>query len=238
MSQSLRCLYLIPSFLGESPSNNVLPSANTDIIRSLDHFVVEEERTARRFLIRCGYDKPIGSVNFYKLNEHTPAHDIPGIFALSGGANLGLISEAGLPAIADPGSALVEEAYRQDILVIPLVGPSSLMLALMASGLNGQNFAFIGYLPIKNPDRSNKIRFIEKRSESEKQAQIFIEAPYRNNQLINNLLEVCKPGTRLCIAANLTLPDEWIRTKMIREWKAIQSPDLHRQPAVFILQGG
>jgi 16S rRNA (cytidine1402-2'-O)-methyltransferase len=236
MIQSRRCLYLIPSMLGESPAERVLPSANTGIMKSLTHFVVEEERTARRFLIRCGYDKPISSVTFYTLNEHTPVQEIPQIFSASGNADLGLISEAGVPAVADPGSALVEEAYKQDVAVIPLVGPSSIILALMASGLNGQNFAFNGYLPVKNPARANRIRSIEKRSQMESQAQIFIEAPYRNVQLINALMEVCRPETRLCIAANLTLPEEWIRTKTMREWKISPPPDLKRQPAVFVLQ--
>lgn len=236
MSQNLRCLYLIPSTLGESPAEKVLPSANIEIIRSLDHFVVEEERTARRFLIRCGYDKPVNAIRFFTLNEHTPPHEIPEIFVASGNADLGLISEAGVPAVADPGSILVEEAYRRDITVIPLVGPSSLILALMASGLNGQNFAFNGYLPVKNPARANRIRFIEKRSQTEHQAQIFIEAPYRNVQLLSALFEVCQPGTRLCIAANLTLKGEWIRTRTIREWRMDPPPDLKRQPAVFILQ--
>jgi 16S rRNA (cytidine1402-2'-O)-methyltransferase len=236
MSQAQRCLYLIPAMLGESSAQRVLPPANTDILKSLTHFVVEEERTARRFLIRCGYDKPISSVSFYTLNEHTPVQEIPQIFSDSGNADLGLISEAGVPAVADPGSALVEEAYKQDVMVIPLVGPSSIILALMASGLNGQNFAFNGYLPVKNPARANRIRSIEKRSQTESQAQIFIEAPYRNVQLINALMEVCKPETRLCIAANLTLPAEWIRTKTMREWKISPPPDLKRQPAVFVLQ--
>jgi 16S rRNA (cytidine1402-2'-O)-methyltransferase len=236
MSQSPRCLYLIPAMLGESSAERVLPAANTNILKSLTHFVVEEERTARRFLIRCGYDKPISSVSFYALNEHTPVQEIPQIFSASGNADLGLISEAGVPAVADPGSALVEEAHKQDVAVIPLVGPSSIILALMASGLNGQNFAFNGYLPVKDPARANRIRSLEKRSLMENQAQIFIEAPYRNVQLISALIEVCRSETRLCIAANLTLPTEWIRTKTIREWKISPPPDLKRQPAVFVLQ--
>ncbi len=222
--------------LGETPAGKVLPGGNLEIIRSLTHFVVEEEKTARRFLIRCGYDKPIDTVAFYILNEHTPAPEIPGFFSASGSADLGLLSEAGIPAVADPGSVLVEEAHRLGIMVVPLTGPSSIILALMASGLNGQNFAFNGYLPVKNPARADRIRQIEKRSEFERQAQIFIEAPYRNNQLILALLDICKPGTRLCIAANLTLPNEWIRTLKIREWRAVPPPDLNRRPTVFVLQ--
>jgi len=236
MSLSSRCLFLIPSTLGETTPGKVLPGGNLEIIRQLTHFVVEEEKTARRFLIRCRYDKPIDAVAFHILNEHTPASEIPGFFSASGNADLGLLSEAGVPAVADPGSVLVEEAHRLGIRVVPLAGPSSIILALMASGLNGQNFAFNGYLPVKNPARTDRIRQIEKRSELERQAQVFIEAPYRNNQLILALLEICKSGTRLCIAANLTLQDEWIRTMKIREWRAGPPPDLNRKPAVFVLQ--
>jgi 16S rRNA (cytidine1402-2'-O)-methyltransferase len=231
-----RNLYLIPSTLGDTPAQQVMPSPNFDIIRSLDHFVVEELRTARRFLVRSGYDKPIDSVQFYLLNEHTPDQDVPAFFSAAGYGNMGLISEAGLPAVADPGSVLVREAYKQNYKVIPLVGPSSIMLALMASGLNGQNFAFNGYLPVKNPERASRIRFLEKRSENEMQSQIFIETPYRNHHLIETLLEVCKPMTRLCIAANITLENEWICTRRIHEWKMQPPPDLKKQPAVFILQ--
>lgn len=231
-----RNLYLIPSTLGDTPAQQVLPSPNLDIIRSLDHFAVEELRTARRFLVRCGYARPIDDIKFYVLNEHTPEQDVPGFFSASGYADMGLISEAGLPAIADPGSVLVKEAYKLNYRVIPMVGPSSIMMALMASGLNGQNFAFNGYLPVKNPERAGRIRFLEKRSESEMQSQIFIETPYRNHHLIETLLEVCKPMTRLCIAANITLENEWICTKPIRDWKIQPPPDLKKQPAVFILQ--
>lgn len=231
-----RNLYLIPSTLGDTPARQVLPETNFAIIRSLGHFAVEELRTARRFLIRCGYDKPIDSVQFYLLNEHTPEQDVPGFFSSAGFANMGLISEAGLPAVADPGSVLVREAYKLSYKIIPLVGPSSIMLALMASGLNGQNFAFNGYLPVKNPERASRIRFLEKRSESEMQSQIFIETPYRNHHLIETLLEVCRPMTRLCIAASITLENEWICTRRIQEWKVQPPPDLKKQPAVFILQ--
>ena len=231
-----RNLYLIPSTLGDTPAQQVLPLSNFDIIRSLDHFVVEELRTARRFLVRCGYPRPIDSVQFYLLNEHTQEQDVPAFFSAAGYHDMGLISEAGLPAVADPGSVLVREAYKLNYKIIPLVGPSSIMMALMASGLNGQNFAFNGYLPVKNPERASRIRILEKRSESEKQSQIFIETPYRNHHLIETLLEVCKPMTRLCIAANITLENEWICTKGIQEWKMKPPPDLKKQPAVFVLQ--
>jgi 16S rRNA (cytidine1402-2'-O)-methyltransferase len=237
MSDSPKKLFLIPSTLGDTPVVNVIPAYNLEIINTLSHFVVEEIRTARRFLIRCGYKNDINSIQFYILNEHTPAQEIPSIFSNSGNHNLGLLSEAGVPGVADPGSSLVEEAHRSGIKVIPLAGPSSLILALMASGMNGQQFAFNGYLPVKEPDRTMKIRFYEKRSETEKQSQLFIEAPYRNNQLMEALLASLKPVTRLCIAMNITMENEWICTRTIHEWKRQALPDLKRQPAVFIIQG-
>ncbi len=233
--ESERILYLIPCILGESDINMVIPVQVIEIIHTLEHFIVENERTARRFLIKAGYNKPISKIQFYILNEHTDIQSIPSIFEMSGKTHLGLLSEAGVPAVADPGSELVQEAHRKNIKVVPLSGPSSIILALMASGLNGQNFIFHGYLPVKEPERIKRIRFLEKLSMQENQAQIFIETPYRNNQLIRSILNNCNPYTRLCIAANLTMETEWIKTKFIREWQ-YQLPDLKRQPAVFILQ--
>jgi len=230
-----RCLYLIPSTLGDMDPHLVLPSHTFDIINSLDHFAVEDERTARRFLIRAGYMKPVSGVTFYILNEHTEEMNIPEIFRLSGTADIGILSDAGAPAVADPGASLVIEAHRQGIRVVPLTGPSSILLAIMASGLNGQNFAFNGYLPVKDPDRAKMIRFYENRSQQEKQAQVFIEAPYRNDRLIKSLLDTCNPATMLCIAANLTMENEKIITKRIGEWKHAP-PELNRQPAIFIIQ--
>lgn len=232
-----RNLYLIPATLGETPVEQVIPAGNLQIIRTLRHFVVEEERSARRFLVHCGLKPILEEVHFYVLNEHTREEEIPQLLNPSGDADLGLLSEAGVPAVADPGARLVEEAGRRKIRIIPLPGPSSLILALMASGLNGQCFAFHGYLPVKPQERANRIRFLEKRSEQEKQSQLFIEAPYRNNQLTAAFLENCRPGTRLCIASDLTLAEEWIRTRTIREWKLQPPPDLKGRPAVFILQG-
>jgi|WetSurSiteA1Bulk_404760.scaffolds.fasta_scaffold00012_33 16S rRNA (cytidine1402-2'-O)-methyltransferase len=235
MNNRNRRLFLIPSTLGDSPLEPVLPQGNRDILESLNHLIVEEEKTARRFLVRCGLKSNLELIHFYSLNEHTADKEIPLMIKEAGDADLGLLSEAGVPAVADPGAKVVEEAHRQGIQVIPLVGPSSIILALMASGLNGQCFAFNGYLPVKSHERAGKIRFLEKRSETEKQSQVFIEAPYRNNQLTEALLENCKPGTRLCIAANLTLPSEWIKTRPIREWRLQPPPDLNRQPAVYII---
>jgi len=231
-----RKLYLIPSTLGDTEITKVIPAYNLNIMNTLAHFVVEEERTARRFLIRCGYTGNINTILLYLLNEHTPSSEIPLIFTRTGASDLGLISEAGLPGVADPGALLVQEAHRLNIKVVPLAGPSSLLIALMASGLNGQQFSFNGYLPVKPHERSSRIRFFEKRSETENQSQIFIETPYRNNQLLDALISNLKSSTRLCIAVNLTLNGEWIKTKMIRDWKLIPPPDLKRQPAVFIFQ--
>lgn len=213
-----------------------MPTYNLDIIRSINCFVVEEERTARRFLAGCGLKDKLARIQFFLLNEHTPVSEIPAIFQSTGSSDIGMISEAGVPGVADPGALLVEEAHRLNVRVVPLVGPSSLLLALMASGLNGQQFAFNGYLPVKSHERTARIKHFEKRSETEKQSQIFIEAPYRNNQLIQAFLETCKSGTRLCIASNITLPTEWIKTKTIGDWRITNPPDLKKQPAVFILQ--
>jgi 16S rRNA (cytidine1402-2'-O)-methyltransferase len=229
-------LFLIPSTIGDTPVSQVIPAYNLDVIRNLRHFVVEEERTARRFLIRCGHKQFLDDIHFYLLNEHTLPNDIPFMFIDSGNEDIGLISEAGVPGVADPGALLVEEAHKTAIRVVPLTGPSSLILALMASGLNGQQFSFNGYLPVKSPERTDRIRFYEKRSESENQTQLFIEAPYRNVQLTEALLATLKPGTRLCIAVNISLSEEWIRTKTVREWRNTALPDLKRQPAVFIFQ--
>ncbi len=231
-----KSLYLIPSTLGDPDISKVIPAYNLGIIQNLSHFVVEEERTARRFLIRCSYKSDLSAIQFYILNEHTPAAEIPEIIRRSGNNDLGMLSEAGLPAVADPGALLVKEAHRLKLRVIPLSGPSSLMIALMASGLNGQNFAFNGYLPVKPAERLSRIRHYEKRSEAERQTQIFIEAPYRNNQLTDSFLSALKPSTRLSIAVNLTLPQEWIRTMTVNDWKKNERPDLHKQPAVFIIE--
>ena len=236
MTGQQKVLYLIPATLGDTAVTQVLPSYNLEIIQKLKHFVVEEEKTARRFLIRCGYTQEISNIQFYILNEHTRPTEIPLFFSGSGGNDLGMISEAGLPGVADPGALLVAEAHRLNVRVVPLSGPSSLLMALMSSGLNGQHFAFNGYLPVKGPEKVSKIKLLEKKSGLESQSQLFIEAPYRNNQLIESLLANLRPDTRLCIAANITLSDEWIRTSTIREWKMYPPPDLNRKPAVFIIQ--
>lgn len=228
-------LYLIPSTLGDVSPPDVIPQKTLQILKKLDHFIVEEERTARRFLIRTGINIPVDSITFFILNEHTGKENVSSFFENSGNADMGLLSEAGVPAVADPGTDLIRMAHGMGYKVVPLVGPSSVLLAVMASGLSGQNFAFSGYLPVKTNEREARIRFLEKRSILENQAQIFIEAPYRNNQLMKSILETCSQETWLCIASNITLENEWIATRTIAEWKRAV-PDLNKQPAVFILQ--
>ena len=228
-------LYLIPSTLGDVSPQDVIPQKTLQILKKLDHFIVEEERTARRFLIKAGINKPVDAITFFILNEHTGKENLSSFFENSGNTDMGLLSEAGVPAVADPGTDLIRVAHRMGFRVVPLVGPSSVLLAVMASGLNGQNFAFTGYLPVKTNERAARIRFLEKRSLLENQAQVFIETPYRNNQLMKSILETCSPETWLCIASNITLEKEWISTRTIAEWKR-EIPDLNKQPSVFILQ--
>ncbi|MBP1668862.1 MAG: SAM-dependent methyltransferase [Bacteroidetes bacterium] len=235
MNTSAPVLYLIPSTLGDVSPQDVIPQKTLQILKKLDHFIVEEERTARRFLIKTGINKPVDAITFFILNEHTGKENLSSFFENSGNTDMGLLSEAGVPAVADPGTDLIRVAHRMGFRVVPLVGPSSVLLAVMASGLNGQNFAFTGYLPVKTDERAARIRFLEKRSLMENQAQVFIEAPYRNNQLMKSILETCSPETWLCIASNITLEKEWISTRTIAEWKR-EIPDLNKQPSVFILQ--
>jgi 16S rRNA (cytidine1402-2'-O)-methyltransferase len=235
MKNSAPVLYLIPSTLGDVSPQDVIPQRVLQIIKTLDHFIVEEERTARRFLIKAGISKPVSALTFYVLNEHTGKENIASFLENTGNTDIGLLSEAGVPAVADPGTDLIRMAHLHGYRIIPLVGPSSILLAVMASGLNGQHFAFSGYLPVKTHERTARIRFLEKRSLQENQAQVFIEAPYRNNQLIQSILTTCSPDTWLCMASNLTLENEWITTRTIADWKK-DIPDLKRQPAVFIIQ--
>lgn len=228
-------LYLIPSPLGENNPKEVIPSAVLELLPALQYFVVEELRTVRRYLSRSGLKGKIEQLNLYELNEHTAPEQVESyIELLKAGHDVGLISEAGLPAVADPGALLVELAHKNNIEVRPMVGPSSLMLALMASGLNGQCFAFTGYLPIKPEERSNKIKTIEKISGQLKQSQIIIETPYRNDSLFANLLAVCAPTTRICVAADITLPTQFIKTKSVANWKK-EMPEIGKRPCVFVL---
>jgi 16S rRNA (cytidine1402-2'-O)-methyltransferase len=228
-------LYLIPSPLGDNDPKEVIPGPVMELACSLKHFVVEEIKTARRYLTKIGLKGKIDTLEFYELNEHTKIETIEGyIQILLKGENMGLISEAGLPAVADPGSSLVELAHNNGIEVKPMVGPSSLMMALMASGMNGQSFAFTGYLPVKTEERRAKIKQLEKLSFSQHQSQIIIETPYRNNALFAEFLAVCSPKTKLCVAANISLIDSYIRTKTIDQWRK-EKIDLNKKPCVFIL---
>ncbi len=228
-------LYLIPSPLGDNGPAEVIPQPVLERLRDFRTFVVEETRTARRYLSRAGLKGHIGELEFHELNEHTPEAEIEGYLALfSDGNDVALISEAGLPAVADPGAQLVALAHRHGIEVVPAVGPSSLMLALMASGLNGQSFAFCGYLPAKTEERRSRLRAIEKVSSAQKQTQIFIETPYRNDSMLGDILAVCRPGTRLCIAADITMPDAFIRTMTVEEWKH-SGTAVGKRPCVFLI---
>jgi 16S rRNA (cytidine1402-2'-O)-methyltransferase len=235
MYKSPKKLFLIPSTLGNPSPDYSIPAETGKTLHNLHHIVVEDEKTARRFIVQCGLKDHLAFLNFYLLNEHTRENEIPAILEASGNEDIGLLSDAGLPAVADPGALLVEQAHKKGIKVVPLVGPSSILLALMASGLNGQSFAFHGYLPVKPEERKHKIRNLERRAETETQSQIFIETPYRNNQMIQCLLESCKPFTRLCIASSLTLPEEWIQTQRIEDWRLQPPGDMKGKPAVFIL---
>lgn len=228
-------LYLIPSPLGENDPSEVIPAPVLSSLAGFRTFIVEEVRTARRYLSRAGLKGKIDSLEFYELNEHTDNATIEGYIRLfDNGNNVALISEAGLPAVADPGAQIVALAHRCGIEVVPAVGPSSLMLALMSSGLNGQSFAFCGYLPAKTDERRAKLRNIEKLSANIHQTQIFIETPYRNDGMFADLLSVCNGRTRLCVAANITMPDAYIRTMTIAQWK--QSPvTIGKRPCVFLL---
>ena len=228
-------LYLFPSPLGDNEPREVIPGPVLDRMLEIRTFVVEEVRTARRFLSRAGLKGHIGELEFHELNEHTQPKEVEALAALfENGQDVGLITEAGLPAVADPGALLVALCHRRGIEVVPFTGPSSLMLALMASGLDGQSFAFCGYLPAKTDERRSAIRTVEKRSSQLHQTQLFIETPYRNDSLMADLLASCRDDTRLCIAADLTLPTVTIRTRTVREWK--KAPiEIGKRPCVFLL---
>jgi 16S rRNA (cytidine1402-2'-O)-methyltransferase len=227
-------LYLIPSSIGETKIEKVIPSYVKEVVSGIKHYIVENERTARRMLIKLEIPIAIDDLRFYILNEHTDKSTISDYLKAAEKEDIGLITEAGVPAIADPGSEIVALAHMQNIRVVPLVGPSSILLAMMASGLNGQNFAFNGYLPVKSLERIRKIKQLESRSQAENQSQIFIEAPYRNNQLLKDILSTCSDQTLLCIAANISADDEFITTRPIFMWRK-ETPELHKIPAIFIL---
>lgn len=233
--KKLGTLYLIPTVISENTSSFVLPEMVIQTIYVLDEFIVEDEKTARRFLKSIQYPKSLNDLTLHVLNKHTNQNDIPlFIQSLEKGKDVGLLSEAGCPCIADPGSELVALAHRKGFAVKPLVGPSSILLALIASGFNGQHFLFHGYLPIEKNYRIKKIKELELNSKRDKQTHIFMETPFRNMQLLSDILNTCHPETQLCIAADITGINEFIQTKSIYEWKK-SLPELHKRTAIFLL---
>ncbi len=228
-------LYLLPVTLGDTPVEHVLPSYNKDIIAGIRHFIVEDVRSARRFLKKVDKETDIDALTFYPLNKHTSPEAISGYLKpLEEGHSMGVISEAGCPAVADPGADVVAIAQRKGLKVVPLVGPSSIILSIMGSGFNGQSFAFNGYLPIEPAERAKKLKQLEQRVYAEHQTQLFIETPYRNNKMVEDILRNCRPQTRLCIAANITCEGEYIKTRSIKDWQG-KVPDLSKIPCIFLL---
>ena len=230
-------LFLIPSPLGDNDPAEVIPAGVLSMLPSISTYVVEAVRTARRYLSAAGLKGHVQDIEFHELNEHTTPEEVEALMKLfDDGRDVGLITEAGLPAVADPGAQLVRLCHRYGVEVVPMSGPSSLMLALMASGLNGQSFAFLGYLPAKTEERRQALRSIEKHSSTARQTKIFIETPYRNDSLLADILSVCRADTEVCIAANITMPDAFIRTKTAGEWKK-SVPTIGKRPCVFLILG-
>lgn len=229
-------LYLIPVTLGDTPLERVLPSYNRTVVLGIRHFIVEEVRTARRFLKQVERSIDIDALTFYPMGKHADA----ALFArylepLRRGEPVGVISEAGCPAVADPGADVVAVAQREGLKVVPLVGPSSILLAVMASGFNGQSFAFHGYLPIEPTARAKALKRLESLAVNENQTQLFIETPYRNARMMADIMRACRPQTRLCVAAGLTTPQEYIRTLTVKQWRETKMPELAKVPAIFVL---
>lgn len=233
--QFLGKLYLIPTTLGEMQPEDVLPQTIKRSIDFIDHYIVENEKTARRFIKSVHPEKKQSELKISLLNKHTEESEyLKMINPLLNGMNIGLMSEAGCPGVADPGAVIVKIAHEKGIQVVPLVGPSSILLAIMASGMNGQSFAFNGYLPIDASEKRNAIKQFEKLSQEKNQSQLFIETPYRNNKLVDDLIQILHPQTHLCIACDITLPTEFIKTKTVNEWKK-NKVDLHKRPCIFII---
>lgn len=229
-------LFLIPTPLGDYSPSRVLPAPVLELLPSIRLYFVEELRSARRFLSAAGLRGHIEEIELHELNEHTSREQIEQYALLLGTRDAALISEAGLPAVADPGALLVELAHQRGVEVMPQVGPSSLMMALMSSGMNGQCFAFNGYLPVKKEDRRNAILSLEKTSIRQRQSQIIIETPYRNDSLMEDLLSVCRPTTRICVAADITLPSQFIRTRNVAQWRK-EPVVIGKRPCVFVVMG-
>lgn len=228
-------LYLIPSLMGEIEPLEVLPLAVKKVIDMCDHYIVENEKSARAFIKKVLPSKSQPDLVFYTTNKFSDPAEYPSFLeAARKGEHIGIISEAGAPGIADPGAEIINLAHAEEIRVVPLVGPSSIFMAMMASGMNGQNFAFNGYLPIDSQERKKQIKFLENLSRKSGQSQIFMETPYRNDKLMKELVSTCHPDTRLCVARELTTLDEFIRTNSIAWWKN-NLPDLEKRPTIFIL---
>ncbi|MFD2872381.1 SAM-dependent methyltransferase [Mucilaginibacter ximonensis] len=228
-------LFLIPVPLAEDAAAKTFTPYLVDTVNHIKEYIVENEKTARRFLKEAGLKTPQSELIIHDYGKHNRNNSLKPFFAgLQAGNDVGLMSEAGCPGIADPGADIVAEAHRRNIKVVPLVGPSSILLALMASGFNGQGFAFQGYLPIDKAERSRKIKDLENLSDRLNQTQIFIETPFRNNQLLDEILKTGNAKTKLCVACNLTAQDELVQTKTIAEWQT-QAPDLHKKPTIFLL---
>lgn len=231
-------LYMIPCPISDQTDvYDVVPEANRRVMDSLDYFIVENVRSARRFLSKAHIQRKIDELEFVELNEHTVAGQAVEsmVKPLLEGRSAGVISEAGVPGVADPGALVVEACHRKGIRVVPLVGPSSILLAVMASGLNGQSFAFNGYLPVKPPERSKAIKALERRAHTENQSQVFIEAPYRNVKLMEQMLQVCGAETKLTVACDITSPDEFIVTRSVAQWRKCGVPDIAKRPTIFII---
>lgn len=229
-------LYLIPTTLGETEPLEVMPLSVKKVVEQIDYYIVENEKSARRFIKKITPKKQQQSLHIMLLDKYADELETRKYLDVClQGVNVGLLSEAGVPAVADPGASIVKLAHQKNIQVVPLVGPSSILMAIMSSGMNGQNFAFNGYLPIDKGDRKRAIKELEKISKDKNQSQIFIETPYRNEKMFADLKTTLAPTTHLCIAADITLPSEYIKTMMIKDWKH-QQPDLHKKPAIFIIQ--
>lgn len=231
-----KALYLIPVTLGETSIDSVLPSKNHDIIVEIKHFIVENIRSARRFLKKVDKEINIDDLTFYELNNHTDRNQIGSYLApLEKGESMGIISEAGCPAIADPGADVVAIAQKKQLKVIPLVGPSSIIMSVMASGFNGQSFAFNGYLPVELPLRIKALKRLENKIYNEDQTQLFIETPYRNAKMIETILANLRPNTKLCIASGITCEEEYIKTRTVEQWKKEKIPEIGKVPTIFLL---
>ena len=236
MAQQYGIIYLIPVTLGEDNISKVLPADVVSVVQKLDHFVVESEKSARHFLSNIKTIKPVRELSLNLLNEHTEAKDVAALLApLLAGKDLGLMSDAGCPGVADPGAHLIALAHEKDIRVVPFVGPSAILLSLMASGLNGQQFSFLGYLPIDKMQRNQKLKEIEKRSLTHHETQLFIETPYRNQHMLEAIISTCQATTRLCVACDISLSTEFISSKTIAAWEKSPLPNLHKRPTVFLL---